>query len=75
MPDDEPSTEQLQSAQLRRELSEREQAREASDDTEQLAHARRAEKASYLLEKLEERERSEQETDPEDDPTSPRDAG
>lgn len=56
---DEPSTEQLQAEQSRRQRIERELARSAEEDNEQMAHARRAEKASYLREKLDERERSE----------------
>ena len=60
---DEPSTEQLRAQQLRREREERDQAVTSADDTEARQHARRAEKASYLRAKLEERERSEHESD------------
>lgn len=58
--DDEPSTERLRVEQVMRERSEREQAQAAPEDdpaTEQ--HTRRADKAAYLREKLEEREASE----------------
>jgi hypothetical protein len=61
--EEEPTTEELRVEQLQRERVEREAAAEGAtpDDTEQ--HERRAEKASYLREKLEERERAERETD------------
>ena len=57
----EPTTEELRIAQLQREDAERDHAERAvsEDDTEQ--HERRADKAAYLREKLEERARSERE--------------
>lgn len=59
--DDEPTTEELRVAQLRREGAERERAGRgvSEEDTEQ--HERRADKAAYLREKLEERAESERE--------------
>ena len=61
MPD--PKTEEMQLDQLRREQGEREQADEATDSHEAVTHERRAERASYLKEKLAERARSEDEAD------------
>ena len=61
--DEDPTTEELRVEQLQRERLEREAAAEGvtPDDTEQ--HDRRADKASYLREKLEERARAERESD------------
>ena len=59
MPD--PKTEEMRLEQLRREHVEREQADEATDSHEAVSHERRAERAAYLKEKLEERARSEDE--------------
>jgi len=61
MTDDEPTTEELRLSQLEREIGERRAADEGTtpDDAEQ--HARRAEKAGYLRQKLEQRERAERE--------------
>jgi len=56
---DEPDTGELRKAQGKRETAERELAAEADDPAEERQHARRADKASYLEEKLAERERSE----------------
>jgi hypothetical protein len=56
---DEPTTEELQEAQRRRESTERRQAKTAPDEQETAQHERRADKAHYLREKLEEREESE----------------
>ena len=60
MPKD-PTTEELRIRQARREQEERRQADDepTMDGTEK--HARRAEKADYLKQKLEERARSERE--------------
>lgn len=63
MPDDEPTTEQLRAVQEVREQRERDQQQVAADEAEARQHSRRADKASYLREKLEERERSEREAD------------
>jgi hypothetical protein len=56
---DDPTTQELRLDQLRREQAEREQAEQGvtPDDTGQ--HERRADKASYLREKLEERAEAE----------------
>jgi hypothetical protein len=59
MPD--PKTEELQLDQLRRERDEREQAEESTDSHEAVTHERRADRAAYLKEKLDERARSEDE--------------
>jgi hypothetical protein len=59
MPD--PKTEELQLDQLRREGDEREQAEESTDSHEAVTHERRADRAAYLKEKLDERARSEDE--------------
>ena len=60
--EEEPTTQELRIEQLKREHAEREAAAEGvtPDDTEQ--HERRADKASYLREKLEERARAERES-------------
>jgi hypothetical protein len=52
--DDDPTTETLQIEQLRRELTERERAQEATTEAEEHAAQRRADKAAYLREKLDE---------------------
>ena len=61
MADGDPTTEELRIAQIKREAEERERAREGvtPDDAEQ--HERRASKAEYLREKLDERARAERE--------------
>jgi hypothetical protein len=59
MPD--PKTEELQLDQQRRERGEREQAEEATDSHEAVTHERRADRAAYLKDKLDERARSEDE--------------
>lgn len=58
-PEDEPTTEQLRAVQARREQEERERAEQAVTDTEQLAAVRRADKAGYLKDKLDEQADSE----------------
>ncbi|MEA2473414.1 MAG: hypothetical protein QOE06_1329 [Thermoleophilaceae bacterium] len=65
--EEDPTTQEMRIEQLQRERVEREAADEGvtPEDTEQ--HERRAEKASYLREKLEERARSERESDRGDD--------
>jgi hypothetical protein len=57
----EPDTQQLQIVQRRREAEEREQAEQATDEHEAITHQRRAERVSYLRDKLAERARSEDE--------------
>ena len=59
-PQDDPTTEQLRAVQSAREQEERERAEQAPTDTEQLAAVRRADKAGYLKEKLEEQAESEE---------------
>ncbi len=61
MPD--PKTEEMRLDQIRREREEREQARGATEPEGEKAHARRADRAAYLREKLAERARSEDEID------------
>lgn len=56
---DEHQTEELKLTQLQREAAERRRARSAPDEEEAAQHERRAEKAHYLREKLEERAESE----------------
>jgi hypothetical protein len=57
--DDDPTTQQLRAVQSEREVDERERAKDATTDTEQLAAVRRADKAAYLKEKLDEKAESE----------------
>jgi hypothetical protein len=57
MPD--PETEELKIEQVQRELRERRQVEEADRPIERRTHERRADKHSYLREKLAERARSE----------------
>ncbi len=61
MNDEHEETGELREAQLRREAEERELAQAADDDQETAQHKRRAEKARYLREKLDERAESERE--------------
>ena len=56
---DEPTTQQLRAVQADREVHERERADDAPTDTEQLAAVRRADKAAYLKQKLDEKAQSE----------------
>ena len=56
---DEPTTQQLRAVQSEREQEERERAKDAPTDTEQLAAVRRADKAAYLKDKLDEQADSE----------------
>ncbi len=65
---EEQSTEELRALQLQKEVAEVGQARTAPDESETAQHQRRAEKARYLREKLEEREESERETAEDDRP-------
>lgn len=58
-PEDEPTTEQLRAVQSAREQKERERAEQAATDTEQLAAVRRADKAAYLKDKLDQQADSE----------------
>jgi hypothetical protein len=60
MPD--PKTEEMQIEQLQKERTEREQATESHELAEEHTHARRADRAAYLREKLDERAKSEDES-------------
>ncbi|HJS93225.1 MAG TPA: hypothetical protein VJ741_03105 [Solirubrobacteraceae bacterium] len=62
MPED-PITEELKLTQREREEAERRRARHVPDEDEAAQHERRAEKAGYLAEKLEERAESERQQD------------
>jgi len=55
---DEETTQQLRAVQSKREQDERERAEQAPTDTEQLAAVRRADKAAYLKDKLDEQAES-----------------
>ncbi|HEV2774355.1 MAG TPA: hypothetical protein VGV90_02080 [Solirubrobacteraceae bacterium] len=57
--DDDLTTQQLRAVQSDREHEERARAEQATTDTEQLAAVRRADKASYLRDKLDEQAESE----------------
>jgi hypothetical protein len=59
--DEDPTTQELRLEQTRRAAQEQEEAQEAPVDDEADQHARRAEKADYLREKLEERAEAESE--------------
>jgi hypothetical protein len=61
-----PTTEELRLEQLQRETTERERAGDAGTEDESEQHERRATKAEYLREKLEERAASEREAARED---------
>lgn len=69
MSSDDPSVEELRRRQRSQERAESEQIPDASTPAEADRHRRRAEKARYLREKLEQRERAERDTD--DDPDLP----
>ncbi|MEA2141718.1 MAG: hypothetical protein QOI64_148 [Solirubrobacteraceae bacterium] len=58
-PSDDPTTQQLRAVQSDREQEQRERAKDAPTDTEQLAAVRRADKAAYLKDKLDEQAESE----------------
>ena len=60
---DEPTTQELKRAQLEREKAERRRADSVPDEDEAVQHERRADKARYLAEKLEERAESERRQD------------
>ncbi len=61
MGDEDPDTKELRLEQARRVREELERAQEAPDAEEEMQHARRADKAEYLRQKLEERAESERE--------------
>jgi hypothetical protein len=56
----EPETEELRVEQQQRERAERDRARETEQAADERAHERRADRAAYLREKLDERARSEE---------------
>jgi hypothetical protein len=56
---DDPNTEELKQAQIERAQAERRRAESVPDEDEAAQHERRADKASYLADKLEERAESE----------------
>jgi hypothetical protein len=60
---EDPITQELKVTQLEREQAERKRARTAPDEDEAAQHERRADKARYLAEKLEERAESERRRD------------
>jgi hypothetical protein len=68
MPEEDPTTQELRLEQLHREASEREQADESVGEDEAEQHERRADKASYLRAKLEERAEAEREAGRSDEP-------
>jgi hypothetical protein len=55
-----PETQELSTDQVQREAIERERARHAEQEPEERTHERRADKAAYLREKLDERAASEE---------------
>jgi hypothetical protein len=61
MSEEDPTTQELRLEQLQRESTERERADTSVEEDEAEQHERRAEKAGYLREKLEERARAERE--------------
>jgi hypothetical protein len=60
MPD--PKTEEMQLEQLQKERTEREQADDAPEPADEATHKRRADRAAYLRDKLDERAKSEDES-------------
>ena len=60
---EEPITEELKQAQRERERAERRRAESVSDEDDAAQHERRADKAKYLADKLEERAESERRQD------------
>jgi hypothetical protein len=63
MPETDPKTAELKATQAERERAERRRAQTAPDDDEAVQHERRADKARYLAQKLEERAESERRHD------------
>ena len=68
MAEEDPTTEELRLDQLGREAAERESAERAPTEDAAEQHGRRAEKAEYLREKLEERAEAEREAGEPDPP-------
>ncbi len=67
----EPSTKQLKAIQAARETSEHEALKESGTEGEARQHERRADKAAYLREKLEERAAAEREASSKDSDSPP----
>lgn len=63
MSGDEPTTEELRLRQLAQERAEREELAQAQSGADADAHLRRADKAGYLREKLEQQQRADREVD------------
>jgi hypothetical protein len=61
--EEDPTTRELRLEQLRREEAEREEAEQAPSEDATEQHERRADKAEYLREKLDERADAEREKD------------
>ncbi len=59
--EEDPTTQELKVAQLRRERTERDRAEQAPTEEAAEAHTRRAEKTAYLRERLEDRAEAERE--------------
>jgi hypothetical protein len=59
--DDEPDTQELRAEQLKRAMQEDRLAKASGEEEEVAQHERRADKARYLRDKLEQREVSERE--------------
>ena len=55
-----PKTEEMRVVQVARERSERDRAGEAEEPAEEQAHRRRADRAAYLKQKLDQRAKSEE---------------
>ena len=66
MSDEDPKTEELRQEQLRREADERRRAGASLEEDEAEQHERRADKAAYLREKLEERADAERASEDDD---------
>ena len=66
MTEEDPTTEELRVAQIRRERDERADAGDATVDEEAEQHERRADKAAYLKEQLEKRAEAEREASRDD---------
>jgi hypothetical protein len=64
--EEDPTTQELRLDQLQREATERDRAEEAPDADDADQHERRAEKAGYLREKLEQRAQAEREAGADD---------
>jgi hypothetical protein len=58
---DNPSTEELRAVQAEREEAERERAGQSPDEREERTHERRAERAAYLRDKLDEQAEADRE--------------